>query len=186
MVNSYILNVKVALWDPSSLLMRSLETSCMCVSGQSQLLALRSGVFVYACVVLCVGGGSGLRGDEKTHRPKRQLPQPCGLQRPPPRSHPTAQGNSCPAPLVKLPHAAVQRTLRHTDRSALTRALEESAPAARGRRGGGCVCPELMLFLLCTRCRDTRWRIINLIIIRPTADDSRTLKRSEIFIKNVL
>lgn len=105
---------------------------------------------VFCCVLVEDQGFEG----KKTHRPRRQLPQPCGLQRTPPHPHPTAQGNSCPAPLEKLPHAAVQRTLRHADRSALTWALEESAPAARGHRWGG-VCPELMLFLLCTRCRDT-------------------------------
>ncbi len=138
---------------------------------------------VLCCVLVEDQGFEGMKkhiaqeGNSRSH---------AAFSAPPPRSHPTAQGNSCPAPLEKLPHAAVQRTLRHADRSALTRALEESAPATRGRRGGGGVCPELMLFLLCTRCRDTHWRIINLIIIRPTADDSRTLKRSEIFIKNVL
>ncbi len=94
---------------------------------QSQLLALRSGVFVYACVLLCVGGGSGLRGDENT--------SPAAMR---PSAHPAASSPHSAGKflLEKLPHTAVQRTLRHADRSALTWAPEESAPAARGHRGG--------------------------------------------------
>lgn len=58
---------------------------------------------------------------------------------------------------------SVTRSLRHADWCHLT-----WAPAGRG------VCPELMLFL---------WSIINWIIIRPTADDSR--KACEIFTRAV-
>lgn len=110
---------------------------------ESQLLAPRSGVFVYACVLLCVGGGSVLRGDENTS-PKKATPAAVRPSARPAASSPHsarrsagAQGNSCPAPLEKLPHAAVERTLRHADGSALTSALEERAPAERGRGGRG-------------------------------------------------